>query len=148
MREAVIVDAIRTPIARGKMIRGNLSGIHAAHLLRKVQTAVCERSGIPTSEVEQIIGGCVTQAGEQSNNIVRHAWLSEGDDYTCGATTIDTVGTVTTGVWDGLFTYTDTLAGNPTWAAKECEFTTEGTSGGGFICEGNVGANKHTRNNL
>jgi len=90
MREAVIVDAIRTPIARGKMIRGDLSGIHAAHLLRKVQTAVCERSGIPTSEVEQIIGGCVTQAGEQSNNIVRHAWLSEGDDYTCGATTIDT----------------------------------------------------------
>lgn len=90
MREAVIVDAIRTPIARGKMIRGDLSGIHAAHLLRKVQTAVCERSGIPTSEVEQIIGGCVTQAGEQSNNIVRYAWLSEGDDYTCGATTIDT----------------------------------------------------------
>jgi acetyl-CoA C-acetyltransferase len=90
MREAVIVDAVRTPIARGKMIRGDLSGIHAAHLLRKVQTAVCERSGTPTSEVEQIIGGCVTQAGEQSNNIVRHAWLSEGDDYTCGATTIDT----------------------------------------------------------
>jgi acetyl-CoA C-acetyltransferase len=90
MREAVIVDAVRTPIARGKMIRGDLSGIHPAHLLRKVQTAVCERSGIPTCDVEQIIGGCVTQAGEQSNNIVRHAWLSEGDDYTCGATTIDT----------------------------------------------------------
>jgi acetyl-CoA C-acetyltransferase len=90
MREAVIVDAIRTPIARGKMIKGDLSGIHAAHLLRKVQTAVCERNGLPPSEVEQIIGGCVTQAGEQSNNIIRHAWLSEGDDYTCGATTIDT----------------------------------------------------------
>ncbi len=88
--EAVIVDAVRTPIARGKMIRGELSGIHAAHLLRKVQTAVCERNGIPTSAVEQVIGGCVTQAGEQSNNIVRHAWLSAGDDYTCGATTIDT----------------------------------------------------------
>ena len=90
MREAVIVDAVRTPIARGKMIRGDLSGIHAAHLLRRVQTAICERNGIPTSEVEQVIGGCVTQAGEQSNNIVRHAWLSEGDDYTCGGTTIDT----------------------------------------------------------
>jgi acetyl-CoA C-acetyltransferase len=90
MIEAVIVDAIRTPIARGKMIKGDLSGIHAAHLLRKVQTAVCERNGLPPSEVEQVIGGCVTQAGEQSNNIVRHAWLSAGDDYTCGATTIDT----------------------------------------------------------
>ena len=90
MREAVIVDAVRTPIARGKMIRGDLSGIHAAHLLRMVQTAVCERSGVSPSEVEQVIGGCVTQAGEQSNNIVRHAWLSAGDDYTCGGTTIDT----------------------------------------------------------
>ncbi|HIF94183.1 MAG TPA: steroid 3-ketoacyl-CoA thiolase [Myxococcales bacterium] len=90
MIEAVIVDAIRTPIARGKMIKGDLSGIHAAHLLRKVQTAVCERNDLPPSEVEQVIGGCVTQAGEQSNNIVRHAWLSAGDDYTCGATTIDT----------------------------------------------------------
>ncbi len=90
MREAVIVDAVRTPIGRGKMIKGDLSGIHAAHLLRKVQTAVCERNGLPPSEVEQIIGGCVTQAGEQSNNIIRHAWLSEGDDFTCGATTIDT----------------------------------------------------------
>ncbi len=90
MREAVIVDAVRTPIARGKMIKGELSGIHAAHLLRRVQTAVYERSGLAPSDVEQIIGGCVTQAGEQSNNIVRHAWLSAGDDYTCGATTIDT----------------------------------------------------------
>ena len=90
MREAVIVDAIRTPIARGKMIRGDLSGIHAAHLLRKVQTALCERNGLAPSDVEQVIGGCVTQAGEQSNNIVRHAWLSAGDDYTCGGTTIDT----------------------------------------------------------
>ena len=49
MREAVIVEAVRTPIARGKMIKGDLSGIHAAHLLRKVQSAVCVRSVIPTS---------------------------------------------------------------------------------------------------
>ena len=81
MREAVIVDAVRTPIARGKMIKGELSGIHAAHLLRRVQSAVCERNGLSPSDVEQVIGGCVTQAGEQSNNIVRHAWLSAGDDY-------------------------------------------------------------------
>ncbi|MBW2425665.1 MAG: steroid 3-ketoacyl-CoA thiolase [Deltaproteobacteria bacterium] len=90
MREAVIVDAIRTPIARGKMVKGELSGIHPAHLLRTVQSAVCERTGLPTSEVEQIIGGCVTQAGEQSGNVARNAWLSKGDDYTAGGTTIDT----------------------------------------------------------
>jgi acetyl-CoA C-acetyltransferase len=90
MLEAVIVDAVRTPIGRGKMVKGALSGIHAAHLLRKVQGAVCERNQVDPSEIEQIIGGCVTQAGEQSNNIVRNAWLSKGDDYTCGATTIDT----------------------------------------------------------
>jgi len=90
MREAVIVDAIRTPIGRGKMIKGDLSGLHAAHLLRRVQTALLERTGIKASDVEQVIGGCVTQAGEQSNNITRQAWLSEGDDWTCGGTTIDT----------------------------------------------------------
>ena len=90
MMEAVIVDAVRTPIARGKMIKGDLSGVHAAHLLSTVQSALCERNGLAPSDIEQVIGGCVTQAGEQSNNIVRHAWLSTGADYTCGATTIDT----------------------------------------------------------
>ena len=90
MRESVIVEAVRSPIARGKMIKGELSGLHAARLLRQIQTAVCERAGVPTRDIEQIIGGCVTQAGEQSNNITRQAWLSEGDDWTCGGTTIDT----------------------------------------------------------
>ena len=74
MIEAVIVDAVRTPIARGKMIKGELSGIHAAHLLRHVQGALYERNGLEGGDIEQVIGGCVTQAGEQSNNIVRHAW--------------------------------------------------------------------------
>jgi len=90
MREAVIVEAVRSPIARGKMIKGALSGLHTARLLRAVQTEVCKRAGVPTKDVEQLIGGCVTQAGEQSNNIARQAWLSEGDDWTCGGTTIDT----------------------------------------------------------
>lgn len=90
MREAVIVEAVRSPIARGKMIKGDLSGMHTAHLFSRVQRAVCERAGIPPADVEQIIGGCVTQAGEQSNNITRQSWLSEGDDWTCGGTTIDT----------------------------------------------------------
>jgi acetyl-CoA C-acetyltransferase len=90
MREAVIVEALRTPIARGKLGRGDLSGIHPVKLLAKVQRAVVERAGIEPKDVEQIVGGCVTQAGEQSNNVARHAWLSVGDDYTTAGTTVDT----------------------------------------------------------
>jgi acetyl-CoA C-acetyltransferase len=90
MPEAVIVEALRTPIARGKMGRGELSGIHPVKLLGTIQRAVVERAGIAPTEVEQIVGGCVTQAGEQSNNIARHAWLSVGDDYTVAGTTVDT----------------------------------------------------------
>ena len=71
MREAVIVEALRTPIARGKPIRGGLSAFHPATLLGKIQDAVVERAGIEPALVEQIVGGCVTQAGEQAGNLVR-----------------------------------------------------------------------------
>ena len=90
MPEAVIVEALRSPIARGKMGKGELSGIHPVKLLGTLQRAVVERAGIEPTEVEQIVAGCVTQAGEQSNNIARHAWLSHGDDYTVAGTTVDT----------------------------------------------------------
>ncbi len=89
MREAVIVEAVRSPIARGKMGKGGLSGIHPANLLAKLQQAVVERAGIPAADVEQVIGGCVTQAGEQAGNIARHAWLSRGDGWHTGGTTVD-----------------------------------------------------------
>lgn len=90
MTEAVIVEALRTPIARGKAGKGDLSAFHPAHLLAKVQWGVVEKAGIDPGEVEQVIGGCVTQAGSQSNNVVRHAWLSRGEHYEVGATTVDT----------------------------------------------------------
>ncbi len=90
MREAVIVEAIRTPIARGKMGKGGLSGIHPAKLLATVQQAVVDRAGIPAKEIEQVIGGCVTQAGEQAGNIARHSWLTRGDGWHTGGTTVDT----------------------------------------------------------
>jgi len=90
MREAVIVEALRTPIGRGKPGKGALSGLHPAILLGKVQRGVCAKAGIEPSVVEQIVGGCVTQAGEQSNNIARHAWLTVGDDFTVAGTTVDT----------------------------------------------------------
>jgi acetyl-CoA C-acetyltransferase len=90
MREAVIVEALRTPIARGKLGRGELSGLHAAQLLGWLQRGLVERAGIEPGDVEQIFGGCVTQAGEQSNNIARHAWLGvNGSDYSTAGTTID-----------------------------------------------------------
>jgi acetyl-CoA C-acetyltransferase len=87
MPEAVIVEALRTPIARGKPIKGDLSGLHTAHILGAVQQGVIDRAGIDPAWVEQVVGGCVTQAGEQSNNIVRTSWLAR--DKT-GGTTIDT----------------------------------------------------------
>ena len=90
MREAVIVEALRTPIARGKLVKGDLSAFHPATLLQKVQTGVVEKAGIDPGLVEQIIGGCVTQAGEQSGNLARNAWLTRGDHYEVGGTTIDT----------------------------------------------------------
>ena len=90
MREAVIVEALRTPIARGKMGKGDLSGFHAAQLLAKAQQGVIEKAGIEAALVEQVVGGCVTQAGEQSGNVARNAWLSRGDGWHTGGTTVDT----------------------------------------------------------
>ncbi len=90
MREAVIVEALRTPIARGKLGRGDLSGFHAAQLLGRLQKALVEKAGIEPGQVDQIFGGCVTQAGEQSNNITRHAWLGVNDQsYSTAGTTVD-----------------------------------------------------------
>ena len=89
MQEAVIIDAIRTPIARGKPGVGQLSGLHATELLAKPLQALVERNRLDYSDVDYLAGGCVTQAGEQSSNVTRNAWLSIGKDYTAGATTMD-----------------------------------------------------------
>jgi acetyl-CoA C-acetyltransferase len=90
MPEAVIVEALRTPIARGKPIKGDLSGFHAAQLLGRIQMALVEKAGLEPWDVDQIVGGCVTQAGEQSNNLARHAWLTvSASDYSTAGTTVD-----------------------------------------------------------
>ena len=90
MSEAVIIEALRSPIARGKMGKGGLSGIHPATLLGTLQQAVVDRAGIEPAQVEEVIAGCVTQAGEQAGNIARHAWLSRGNGWHTGGTTVDT----------------------------------------------------------
>ena len=86
MGTAVIVEAVRTPIGRRG---GALSGLHAAEILGAAQTALLDRAGVKAAAVEQVAGGCVTQAGEQSNNITRTAWLHAGLPYQTGCLTLD-----------------------------------------------------------
>ena len=86
MPDVVIVEAARSPIGRRG---GGLSTLHPADLLGAVQQAVVERSGIDPAEVDQIVGGCVTQVGEQTFNIARTAWLAAGLPLTVAATTVD-----------------------------------------------------------
>ncbi|MDJ0361064.1 steroid 3-ketoacyl-CoA thiolase [Rhodococcus sp. H29-C3] len=86
MGTPVIVDAARSPSGK----RGGwLSSLHAAQLLGQVQRAALERVGVESELVEQAIGGCVTQAGEQASNVTRTAWLNAGLSEQTGATTID-----------------------------------------------------------
>ena len=90
MPEAVIIEAVRTPIARGKQNVGELSTVHAAELLAMSYRGLIEKSGLDFADIEQVVSGCVTQAGEQSNNIARNAWLSMGENYSTGAASLDT----------------------------------------------------------
>ena len=86
MPTPVIVDAART--AYGKR-GGALSSLHAVDLLGRAQRGVLDRLDLDPDVVDEVIGGCVTQAGEQSNNVSRFAWLHAGLPETTGATTID-----------------------------------------------------------
>jgi acetyl-CoA C-acetyltransferase len=86
MAQPVIIEAVRTPIGKRN---GWLSGFHAAQLLGAAQVEVVKRAGIEPSAVEQVVGGCVTQAGEQASNVTRTAWLNEGLPYEVAATTVD-----------------------------------------------------------
>ena len=86
MENVYIVEAVRSPI--GKRGKG-LAGLMPADLLGQVQSAALKRSGIAPEKVGQIIGGCVSQVGEQSFNIARIAWLSQGLPEEIAATTVD-----------------------------------------------------------
>ena len=86
MGNPVIVEAVRTPIGKA---RGALSGLHPAHLLGASQKEVIRRADIDASLVEQVVGGCVTQAGAQANNVTRGAWLASGLPWQTACTTID-----------------------------------------------------------
>ena len=86
MREVVIVEAVRTPIGRRN---GKLKDVHPVVLGSLVLKEVVARAGIEPEQVEDVVFGCVSQAGEQSLNIARNAWLTAGFPVTTPATTVD-----------------------------------------------------------
>jgi acetyl-CoA acyltransferase len=88
-REVVIVEAVRTPIGRGHPEKGYYREIHANDLLGRCFTEVIDRAGIAPDAVEDVIGGCVQQFGEQSINVTRNAWLQAGLPMETPAATVD-----------------------------------------------------------
>jgi Thiolase, N-terminal domain len=77
MRDAVIVDAVRTPIGKGKAA-GSLAPVHPAELLAHSLRALADRTGIDPTLIDDVIGGCADQVGEQAANTTRWAVLAAG----------------------------------------------------------------------
>ena len=86
MNEVYIVEAARSALGRRN---GGLSTVHATDLLGAVQRAAVERSGIDPAAIGQVVGGCVSQVGEQSFNVARTAWLAAGLPLEVASTTVD-----------------------------------------------------------
>ncbi|MFF2274820.1 thiolase family protein [Agromyces sp. NPDC058126] len=86
--EAVIVDVIRTPVGRGKP-GGLLSAVHPVDLLAGVLDALVNRNDLDPGLIDDVIGGCVSQIGEQSYNLTRNAVLAAGFPEHVPGTTID-----------------------------------------------------------
>jgi len=86
MRDAVIVEAVRTPVGKRN---GGLAGIHSADLSALVLQALAERSGVDPALVDDVIWGCVMQIGEQTFDIGRTAVLSAGWPESVPGTTVD-----------------------------------------------------------
>jgi acetyl-CoA acyltransferase len=85
MRDAVIVEAVRSPIGKGKP-NGALAGVHPVDLLAHTLRTLIERSGVDPVLVDDVVAGCVDQVGEQAMNTARYAWLAAGS---VPATTVD-----------------------------------------------------------
>ena len=86
MSEAVIVEAVRSPIGKRN---GGLSTFHPVDLLAAIQQAMVDRSGVDPAEIDQIVGGCISQVGPQAFNITRTAWLTAGLPESAACTTVD-----------------------------------------------------------
>jgi acetyl-CoA C-acetyltransferase len=86
MHDVVIVDAVRSPFGKRD---GAFAAMHSTDLLGQVLRELLARNGLAGDEVDQVIGSCVSQAGMQTSNVTRWAWLSAGLPVDIGATTID-----------------------------------------------------------
>lgn len=86
MREAVIVEAVRTPVGRRN---GKLKDWHPADLLGHTLKALVDRSGIDPELIDDVVTGCVSQTGEQGLNISRNGALAAGLPESVPATTVD-----------------------------------------------------------
>jgi acetyl-CoA acetyltransferase family protein len=88
MESAVIVDAVRSPMGRGKS-GGSLSSVNAVDLLAQVLRALIERNDVDPADVDDVVAGCVSQAGEQAGTPGRFAWLAAGLPENVPGVTID-----------------------------------------------------------
>ncbi len=86
MAEAVIVEAVRSPVGKRN---GGLSGVHPAELSAQVLNGLAERTGIDPGIVDDVIWGCVMQAGEQALDIARTAVLAAGWPESVPGVTVD-----------------------------------------------------------
>jgi acetyl-CoA acyltransferase len=86
IREAVIVDTLRTPIGKRK---GALAGWHPTDLLAFALQALIERTGVDPERIDDVVGGCVTQSGEQGCNVTRNSWVAAGFPQSVACTSVD-----------------------------------------------------------
>jgi acetyl-CoA acyltransferase len=86
LREAVIVDTARTAIGKRK---GALAGWHPTDLLGFTLRSLLERNDVDPATIDDVVGGCVTQSGEQGTNVTRNAWVAAGLPWHVPATTVD-----------------------------------------------------------
>jgi acetyl-CoA acyltransferase len=86
MREAVIVDTTRTAIGKRK---GALAGWHPTDLLGFTLRSLLERNDVDPATIDDVVGGCVTQSGEQGTNVTRNAWVAAGLPWHVPATSVD-----------------------------------------------------------
>src|SRR6478736_5804369 len=85
-REAVIVDTVRTPIGKRK---GALAGWHPTDLLAFTLQELLNRTEVDPGHIDDVIGGCITQVGEQGCNVTRNAWVAAGLPQSVSATSVD-----------------------------------------------------------
>src|SRR5213080_2027792 len=86
VREAVIVDTVRTAIEKRN---GKLAGWHPSDLLGFTLRHLLERNDIEPALIDDVVGGCVTQSGEQGCNVTRNAWVAAGFPQSVPATSVD-----------------------------------------------------------